>query len=197
MRITHLTRADYRRMRWRNGSGWTTELARHPDGADDAAFNWRVSLADVEQDGEFSAWPDYERSIVLLEGNGMELLFGSDMPVLLRQRGQVQTFGGEAAVRCRLVDGPTRDFNVFTRRAACSHRVMFRPLVGPMVLFPERGVLWLVHVVAGAAHQQHATRGVSAVAGETLVLEHEHGSRQTVLAGGGELLLVRIEDAAG
>ena len=64
-----LRTADYRRMRWKNGGGWTTELAVSPEpGAD--AFDWRISIAEIESDGAFSTFPLCDRWIALLEGNG-------------------------------------------------------------------------------------------------------------------------------
>ncbi len=193
MKITHLTRADYRRMRWRNDGGSTTEIARHPRGADDAPFDWRVSLADIERDGEFSHFDDCDRSLILLEGAGIEMFFETSNPVLLHQRGQLLAFRGDEHARCKLIDGTTRDFNVFTRRAVLRHKAFFRPLVGPMVLFPGPDTTWIVFVVSGTVQQQHAEPGVAAHAGDTLILEAQPGGRQIVLSGGGELVLVKIE----
>jgi hypothetical protein len=190
MRIRRLTRADYRRMPWRNGGGWTTEIARAPAEGDD--FDWRVSIAEIATDGPFSPFPGCARSLVLLDGAGVELRIDG-APVLLDRRGQVVDFDGGAATHCRLLDGPTRDFNVIARRDRIAHKVLFRPLVGPMVLFAEPGVDWLVHVVAGHAHEQHAgADGARAGAGDTLWLSPSGDRRQVVLAGGGELLLVRL-----
>jgi len=192
MKLTRLTRADHRRMPWRNGGGWTTEIARSPADGDD--FDWRLSLAEITADGPFSRFDGCARSLVLLQGAGMELRIDG-APRLVDRRGQVVAFDGAAEVHCRLLDGPTRDFNVITRRDRADHRVMFRPLVGPMVLFPERGVQWLVHVVSGEARQQHAgDDGLLAGSGDTLWLEDDGAGRQCVLSGGGELLLVRLQD---
>ena len=193
MRIRRLTRADYRRMPWRNGGGWTTEIARAPADVDD--FDWRVSIAEIGADGPFSAFPGCARSLVLLEGAGIELRIDG-APTLLDRRGQIVEFDGGATAHCRLLDGPTRDFNVIARRDRIAHKVLFRPLVGPMVLFAEPGVDWLVHVVAGQAHEQHAgAYGARAETGDTLWLSPSGDRRQVVLAGGGELLLVRLAPA--
>jgi environmental stress-induced protein Ves len=190
MTVRRLTRADYRRMPWRNGGGWTTEIAREPAGDHDT-FDWRVSIADIARDAGFSRYEGVDRCLVLLEGAGMELRVAG-APTLLDRRGQSIHFAGEADVDCRLLDGPTRDLNVFTRRGRCAQRVLFRPLLGPMVLLAEPGVVWLVHVVAGSAHEQHRAEGIEARAGETLLVEPNAGQRPCMLAGGGELLLVRL-----
>ena len=68
-----LSPADYRRMPWKNGGGHTTEIAAEPPGAGTASFVWRVSVADIAQDGPFSAFPGIDRTLVLLSGRGMRL----------------------------------------------------------------------------------------------------------------------------
>ena len=59
-------------MPWRNGGGTTQEVACNPGGSS-AAFDWRLSLADVGQDGAFSAFTGYQRILTVLEGRGIEL----------------------------------------------------------------------------------------------------------------------------
>ncbi len=110
-----LTPADYRTMPWKNGSGRTTEIAAYPSGAGLDNFLWRVSLADVECDGPFSSFPGIERTIVLLEGAGMRL-HGGARATELTTPFEPHTFSGDAAVDCRLVAGPVRDFNAMFRR---------------------------------------------------------------------------------
>ena len=45
----------------------------HPAGAPLAAFDWRVSVADVAADGPFSRFPGVDRVLVLIAGAGMRL----------------------------------------------------------------------------------------------------------------------------
>jgi environmental stress-induced protein Ves len=189
-----LRRAGYKRMRWRNGAGWTTELAVHPaDASVDRGFDWRLSVAEIDADSDFSAFPDYDRTILLLEGNGMELALGDGSePVMLNVRGAPFRFSGATTVHCRLLDGPSRDFNVMVRRGRLHAKTSFRPLLGPMVFFPEPDVAWAIHVASGTAQVQGG--GVALETGDTLLLEPDGTSGgQTVLAGGGELVLVRFE----
>ncbi|MBB3826799.1 HutD family protein [Xanthomonas arboricola] len=65
---------DYRRERWRNQLGWTREILRLGD-----AEHWalRLSIAEIERDAAFSAFPGVDRELVLLHGNGMRLQFGN------------------------------------------------------------------------------------------------------------------------
>ncbi|MEO5624163.1 MAG: HutD family protein [Dokdonella sp.] len=199
---------DCARTRWKNGGGWTTELARDvytggdgvsaasaaANGLIGSAFNWRVSIAQIECDGPFSVFPGIERDLLLLEGNGIELDIGDAPPIRLAQRfGQVH-FAGEASVQCRLLAGPTRDFNVMTRRDRVCAEVVARPLVGPMVIFPAVGVTWLAHAFSGHADARAGTERVALAAGDTLRIDfNARGAPRVVLDGGGELVLVKLE----
>lgn len=109
--------ADYRSMPWQNGGGRTTEIAVAPPGADLATFAWRVSVADVERDGPFSAFPGVDRTLVLLAGRGMRLS-GPAGSTPLAAPMDVAKFAGEDELACALTDGPTRDFNLMVRRTA-------------------------------------------------------------------------------
>ena len=64
--------ASFHRMQWRNGQGITIELLKH-DADHGDEFNWRLSIASVSQNGEFSCFSGYDRTLILLEGNGVTL----------------------------------------------------------------------------------------------------------------------------
>src|SRR5690606_18042837 len=102
--------------------GWTTELASDPPASDAHAiadgFRWRVSIADIERNGPFSTFPGVERDLLLLAGNGLELDIDDAAPLRIDRRFEQVHFAGEQDVRCRLLAGPTRDFNVMARRDA-------------------------------------------------------------------------------
>lgn len=102
--------------RWKNGAGTTRELARGPVGAGLDDFDWRISLAEIERDAPFSAFPGIERCIVLLQGTGMELLGEPGKGVQSLRRLVPWTFDGERALSAHLSGGPCSDFNVMTRR---------------------------------------------------------------------------------
>ncbi|WP_353173019.1 HutD/Ves family protein [Acinetobacter rudis] len=109
--IQILTSANYKTMPWKNGLGSTIELARDA-GQDMQQFLWRISMADVSTNGPFSIFPDRQRLLSILEGEGLRLNFV--------QRGLQQTvrgldvcaFSGEDVIESVLLDGPVRDFNL-------------------------------------------------------------------------------------
>jgi environmental stress-induced protein Ves len=191
---TLLKAAGYRRMRWKNDGGWTTEIARDP--ADATDFRWRISIAEIERDGPFSPFPGVERELMLLSGGGIELdVDGATLRLVERFR-HVR-FAGEARVDCRLVAGPTRDFNVMTRRDAVRAELIARPLVGPMVLFPETSVVWLAHLFSGSAEAQTDSAKIPLETGDTLRIDFDgRDAGRVVIDGGGEIVLVKLVPAS-
>jgi uncharacterized protein len=186
-----LRAADYRRMRWKNGGGWTTELAASAGAGDGAEFDWRISIAEIESDGAFSTFPGCDRHIALLDGPGMELQYDSAEPVRLDQRLRFVRFAGEAKTFGRLLGGAVRDFNVMVRRDAVRAEVLHRPLVGPMVFLPEPATTWFVYLLGGQAGLKDVA-GMQMEAGESLLLQPGDTTRTRVLSGGGEVVLVKF-----
>ena len=102
---------------WKNGAGMTREIAF--GGPSRADFDWRISLAAVERDAAFSAFPGIDRCIVLWRGAGMRLRSPDGaIEHALTEPLAPWHFSGDIALDATLVDGPSSDFNVMTRRGA-------------------------------------------------------------------------------
>lgn len=100
---------------WRNGGGVTRELASHPKAASaqDGAWDWRVSIADVNKAGEFSTFPGMERVLTVIDGELLLLTVdGAEHPL---EKYRPFRFSGEAAAYGALPTGDIRDLNVITR----------------------------------------------------------------------------------
>jgi len=69
---------------WRNGGGVTREVAVDGPGPQD--FEWRISIAEVNMAGPFSALPGIDRIITLLDGERMDLLTDGVEQVLVCMR---------------------------------------------------------------------------------------------------------------
>src|SRR5690606_20746357 len=189
-----LRASDYRRIRWKNGAGWTSEILKvhASDERDTNDWIWRLSIADIEADAPFSAFPGVERELVLLNGNGLRLRFDDGESQELLPPHDSLRFAGERTAFGELLDGPTRDFNLMWKRDAVAAELWHRPLVGTMVLFVEPRELWAVHLMAGQARFADDS-GLGAVnLGDTAILRARQGRARYVLDGGGEVLLIRI-----
>lgn len=102
-------------MPWKNGGGRTAEIAAWSRETGAEAFDGRVSIAEIERDGPFSAFPGVDRTFVLLDGAGVVLTQGGvDVEVVARH--EPLRFAGDEASSCRLVGGPVRAFNLMVRR---------------------------------------------------------------------------------
>ena len=108
-----------------------------------------VSIAEIEDDAPFSRFPGVERELVLLSGNGLRLRFDDgEVHELAPPHGRLR-FAGERPAFGKLVDGPTRDFNLMWKRETVAAELWHRPLVGTMVLFVDPGEHWAIHQLAG------------------------------------------------
>ncbi len=117
-----LTPADYLHMPWKNGAGTTIEIAVFPPGAQLHDFVWRVSRAQVVCDGSFSHFDGIERTLALLQGEGMRLnVDGKPMQVDAQQ--PVISFAGDAEIHAELLNGPIGDFNLMSRRSRATHQL--------------------------------------------------------------------------
>ena len=113
--VTRLGPRDFRQQPWKNGGGTTTEIAVFPASGRPL---WRVSIADVAASGPFSDFSGYERTIMLLDGDGMVLDFDRAEPATLDRRFQSHVFDGGWKCDCTLIGGPVRDLNLMVDRTA-------------------------------------------------------------------------------
>lgn len=183
----------YRRVRWRNGLGWTREIVRWPDRED---WDWRLSIAEIEQDADFSAFPGIDRELVLLHGQGLRLRYDDGrVDELLPPHGSAR-FPGERGVRGELVDGRTTDFNLMWRRGRIDAELWRRPLVGTMVVFAAPGETWALHLLAGQARFVDGLDAPLLEAGDTALISARAARARSALDGAGEALLVRLAPVA-
>jgi uncharacterized protein len=96
---------------WRNGGGVTRELLAWPTSED---WTVRLSVADIDTDAPFSAFPGVVRWFAVVEGAGVDLDFSTGCRRITRADPPLRFDGGSAPM-CRLVDGPTRDLNLMLR----------------------------------------------------------------------------------
>jgi len=115
--LRRFSRASLPATPWKNGGGTTQEIASWPPGAGLDSFGWRVSIATIAAAGPFSVFAGVDRSITLLEGDGVRL-FTHDGRIEHRLDVPLQpfAFSGDEPIDCTLLGGASNDFNVMTRR---------------------------------------------------------------------------------
>lgn len=119
-------------MQWKNGGGETTEIAVSPEDGSIDDFDWRVSMARVAADGPFSVFPGVDRTLAILEGQGIMLDVEGQHALTLTKASEPATFPADAPTSCTLIAGPILDLNVMSRRNQVSHTVDILAVAAPM-----------------------------------------------------------------
>jgi len=113
---------SFQTLPWRNGLGSTVELlAETPN--KNKAFSWRLSIASVANDGPFSDFSGYDRTLLLLEGYGITLNKPNGIFKVLNSSLDYANFKGEDLIDATLHHGPIKDFNIMTLRSICTSSV--------------------------------------------------------------------------
>ena len=100
---------------WSNGGGTTRELLRAGDGA------WRISLADIDAGGPFSAFGGLRRVLTVVDGPVLGLEVDGETHVAEPQR--PFAFSGDAVVVASVPEGPVRVLNVVVDAALVTPHV--------------------------------------------------------------------------
>jgi environmental stress-induced protein Ves len=100
---------------WKNAGGVTREIAAFPHGASLRHFDWRVSSAEVRSGGPFSAFPDVQRILCVLEGE-LTLSVHGQPAVRLSQDSAPFVFAGDVPAHADPHGGIVSDLNVMARR---------------------------------------------------------------------------------
>ena len=111
MKATQIRWRDRPSTPWANGGGRTRELLAWPS---PGAWRLRVSVADIEADGPFSAYPGVRRWFAVLQGGGIALTIDGAEHAC-EPGGEPVAFAGEAAVSARRRGAASRDLNLMVR----------------------------------------------------------------------------------
>lgn len=112
----------FKQIPWKNGKGVTSELAIS-EGHSIDDFTWRISIAQVDKDGAFSDFSGLHRTLVLLEGRGLELCHDDTSFDRLQRPLDYAEFDGGSRTVGTLISGPITDFNVMSRAGRMSAQV--------------------------------------------------------------------------
>ena len=174
---------------WKNGGGSTTEIAIGPPDAGFEDFDWRVSLATIEKDGAFSAFPGVDRTLALVAGHGMTLEIDGE-PTLVTEAEPVVAFDGSAQVIAKLSRGGSTDFNAMTRSERCYHTFGRRRLSGDSTFVARADVTVLFLAEGDALELRNEQERIGLVRFDAVVLEP--GSVWKLEAGQGMIYIVDV-----
>lgn len=178
-RLTRITPADHVQMPWKNGKGSTAEIAvRRPPGND--RFLWRLSQAQVPEDGPFSDFSGYDRTLVLIEGTKLGLDFGAGRASRLEAPFAHASFAGDWSTVATLGGGPVADLNIMTDRARARHTFTLLTASTGQSCTTEAATV-IVHALAEASVATlDSGEQIALNAGDSLVIEQDGNDRLTV-----------------
>jgi len=113
MKFQTISPESFKTIPWKNGKGKTIEVAINEGGTLDN-FDWRLSMADVVEDGEFSNFSGYLRNLVLIKGNAIILHHNNQDSNELKSYLDFATFDGGNQTSGQLPNGAITDFNIIT-----------------------------------------------------------------------------------
>ncbi|MBZ9765024.1 HutD family protein [Mesorhizobium sp. CA8] len=192
MRI--LRAADYRVMPWKNGGGTTTEIAVSPDGAGLDDFDWRISMARVETSGPFSSFAGIDRTLSVLEGEGIILDIAGRPPVRLTSASAPLAFPGDIPTGAALIGGPITDLNIMTRRGRMVHEVERRSFTAEIRIAPRADTTLILALGAGATLFTDDAPSLGSL--DTLILDRDSPEMRLQPKGQGLLFVIGLHRLA-
>jgi len=192
----HVLRAvEYRSMPWKNGGGVTTEIVVSPAAAGLDDFDWRISMARVENGGPFSQFAGIDRTLAVLEGEGISLEIAGRPSVAVGRTAAPLSFPADVPTTAALIAGPITDLNVMTRRSRMKHTVERLVISAPLDIVIEADTTLILSLdgeikVAGASPARLGPL-------DTLSIERNAGKIRLEPAGITTLFLIRVDHVAG
>jgi len=194
--LTILSPETFKTIPWKNGLGHTTELAINSGGNLDN-FNWRLSIASVVNDGDFSNFSGYQRNLVLIEGEGLILDHRNGDIDEVTNLLDIAHFDGGSKTHGSLVNGGIKDFNImtnensFTAEVNCyvkQHSANFALITNKLIF---------AYSLTNEMHIGHSSKPIASVpVGHLAQLQTNHVSeshqQDTTVISGQNMILIEL-----
>jgi environmental stress-induced protein Ves len=113
-------------------------------------------MARVESGGPFSMFAGIDRTLAVLEGEGIVLSFAGAAPAEITRASTPHSFPADVPTQAALIAGPITDLNVMTRRGRMIHAVERIAISAPIEIHAAAGTTLILSLdgdlsVAGAA----------------------------------------------
>lgn len=168
---TLLSRNNYKIMKWKNGRGETSEIARFPE---KDPFLWRLSMAPVIENGPFSLFPGYDRYLTLVEGKGLKL---KDKVVHV---GEVINFSGDEKISGELIDGKIIDLNLIVMRDQVLVKYEVLKLSNEPYTFTKQGKVVFIFGLSGELNISNGDTSLKIKEKDTVQIEDLQGELITI-----------------
>ena len=117
-------------MPWANGRGTSFEVVRNKPGIQD--WRWRVAIAPVLEDGDFSYMANVDRQLMVID-HDTAMLLDVDGTNMLCQPFNVVAFPGDAKrIHARLLNGPLSDLGLMIVRNTAIGKLSCFTQPGPL-----------------------------------------------------------------
>lgn len=196
--ITIISPEAFKKIPWKNGLGFTTELAIN-DGATLDNFDWRLSIASVTSNGEFSNFSGYDRNLVLIEGHSIALEHGSKYIDNLTTLLDIAKFDGGCKTIGTLKNGPINDFNVITNQSTTKVQVnTYTASQEVTVSLPVSGLLFAYSLsqeisMTCVEQQANSAQSTTLTQGSLMKIAYNVNSTNNFTISGENMIIVQID----
>ena len=184
MKFEHLKSADYTVSTW--SGGVTRQLAIFPPDAAyaDRDFLWRLSSATVDlPESDFTPLPDYNRQVIILEGD-MKLQHQGEKEIALAPWA-LHAFDGAAPTHAR---GRCTDFNLMMRKGQCTGSLLMMMPKGSLRLLKTAEETIAIYCAKAGAGITLQGEQITLAQDETLMVMEGEGEIQ--VTGGPDTRLI-------
>lgn len=194
--LTILSPETFKTIPWKNGLGHTTELAINSGGNLDN-FNWRLSIASVVNDGDFSNFSGYQRNLVLIEGEGLILDHRNGDIDELTNLLDIAHFDGGSKTHGSLVNGGIKDFNIMTNENSFTAEVNCYVKQHSAHIASLGNKLIFAYSLTNEMHIGHSSKPIASVpVGHLAQLQTNHVSeshqQDTTVISGQNMILIEL-----
>ena len=165
---------------WKNGGGTTRELLAWPSAQD---WAWRMSVAEVESSGPFSAFEGVQRWFAVLSGSGVQLNMGQpphQHSHTVTASGAPLCFDGGSPAHCSLLGGATQDFNLMLRKGSALGRM--ERVCGRLETVLTAPKIIAIYSISMPARVQFGTEHLALAAGSLVWRQASAGTTVAVTA---------------
>ncbi|TIV13406.1 MAG: HutD family protein, partial [Mesorhizobium sp.] len=148
----------------------------------------------VETSGPFSSFTGVDRTLSVLEGDGVVLDIAGQPPARLTTASVPLAFAGDAPTSAALIGGPITDLNVMTRRGRMTHAVERRALSGDIRIMPRADTTLVLAVNTGFTLLTDDRQSLGPL--DTLILDRDSPELRVQSQGQGLLFVIELDRLA-